>query len=250
MSKHPIRRSPSLSQRPSPARSALTAACLSPPSGGRRTLRGRPVRPREPRVRGRPLRPRQRRRLRLPLPLRGGRGRQRVADPADHRLAEGALRADLLVGAGRRPDRGGRRRGAAAQRRRPPGEALLPRRPTAPRSGRLATGRDAATGFESFSRDLGDGGRAGFAATLACEDGSGCPAQRPGEGLGPLGPSDDRRSAAARPRSRADRSARPAGTAAPARSAPSPPTAAPASAGSRSPSTASPSRRRERFPAR
>ncbi|HEX2388977.1 MAG TPA: carboxypeptidase-like regulatory domain-containing protein [Solirubrobacterales bacterium] len=42
-------------------------------------------------------------------------------------------------------------------------------------SGRLATGRDAATGFESFSRDLGDGGRAGFAATLACEDGSGCP---------------------------------------------------------------------------
>jgi hypothetical protein len=41
--------------------------------------------------------------------------------------------------------------------------------------GRIATGRDGATGFERYGRELGDGGRAGFAATLACDARSGCP---------------------------------------------------------------------------
>jgi hypothetical protein len=43
-------------------------------------------------------------------------------------------------------------------------------------AGRIATGRDAQTGFVRFRRELGDGGRAGFAATLACADNRGCPA--------------------------------------------------------------------------
>lgn len=43
-------------------------------------------------------------------------------------------------------------------------------------AGRIATGRDAQTGFGSFGRVVGDGGRAGFAATLACTSGGGCPA--------------------------------------------------------------------------
>jgi len=34
--------------------------------------------------------------------------------------------------------------------------------------GRIATGREAATGFRRFSRTLSDGGRPGFAATLTC----------------------------------------------------------------------------------
>lgn len=42
--------------------------------------------------------------------------------------------------------------------------------------GRIATGRDAQVGFQRFQRELGDGGRAGFAATLGCVSGGTCPA--------------------------------------------------------------------------
>lgn len=42
--------------------------------------------------------------------------------------------------------------------------------------GRIATGGEDATGFTGYGRALGDGGRAGFAATLACEQARGCPA--------------------------------------------------------------------------
>ncbi len=43
-------------------------------------------------------------------------------------------------------------------------------------AGRIASGSNTATGFERFERELGDGGRAGFAATLTCDEASGCPA--------------------------------------------------------------------------
>lgn len=42
--------------------------------------------------------------------------------------------------------------------------------------GTIATGAEDATGFVGYGRALGDGGRAGFAATLACEQARGCPA--------------------------------------------------------------------------
>jgi hypothetical protein len=42
--------------------------------------------------------------------------------------------------------------------------------------GRIASGRDEATGFSGYERTVGDGGRAGFAAVLACEGAGGCPA--------------------------------------------------------------------------
>ena len=44
------------------------------------------------------------------------------------------------------------------------------------RSGGSRPAATRATGFERYGRELGDGGRAGFAATLACGAGSGCPA--------------------------------------------------------------------------
>jgi hypothetical protein len=40
--------------------------------------------------------------------------------------------------------------------------------------GRVATGRDQAAGFTGYSRTVGDGGRAGFAAILACDAPGGC----------------------------------------------------------------------------
>lgn len=43
-------------------------------------------------------------------------------------------------------------------------------------AGTIATGRDAATGFKQFRRELTDGGRAAFAASLECTAGGGCPA--------------------------------------------------------------------------
>jgi hypothetical protein len=42
--------------------------------------------------------------------------------------------------------------------------------------GRIATGDDEATAFVRYDRAVGDGGRAGFAATLGCEQARGCPA--------------------------------------------------------------------------
>lgn len=41
--------------------------------------------------------------------------------------------------------------------------------------GRIATGRDAAGGFEPFERQLGDGGRERFGASLNCTERNGCP---------------------------------------------------------------------------
>lgn len=43
-------------------------------------------------------------------------------------------------------------------------------------AGTIASGRDAATGFQRFHRELGDGGRAAFAASLECVAGGGCQA--------------------------------------------------------------------------
>ncbi len=40
--------------------------------------------------------------------------------------------------------------------------------------GRIATGGDSAGSFESYGRQLGDGGRGGFAATLTCVERDGC----------------------------------------------------------------------------
>ncbi|MFN8114178.1 MAG: hypothetical protein U0R51_13390 [Solirubrobacterales bacterium] len=41
-------------------------------------------------------------------------------------------------------------------------------------AGTIASGRDSATGFVEVHRELGDGGRAGFAANLECAAGGGC----------------------------------------------------------------------------
>ena len=102
--------------------------------------------------------------------------------------------------------------------------------------GRIATGSDGATGFERYVRELGDGGRAGFAATLACTAGSGCAASdRAKAWLRSVRLTiDDRRAPAPVV---GGSSALQAGSGAPARSVPSPRTRARGCGASRSPST-------------
>ena len=100
-------------RRPQPARDRAARArsrrCLG------RALRGRPMRSGQSRLHRCRLRPGQRRRLRVPLSLRGGRGRELAADQVDHRSTAGPVRPDLVDRARRDPDRRGGPGGADAQ---------------------------------------------------------------------------------------------------------------------------------------
>ena len=59
--------------------------------------------------------------------------------------------------------------------------------------GRIATGSDSPGGFEPFARQLSDGGRDRFAASLVCAGAGRVPEHRPGPDLDPLGAADDQR---------------------------------------------------------
>ena len=142
--------------------------------GRGRPLHGRAVRPCQPRLHRRRLRAGEPRRLRLRVPLRGGRVGQLAADPSAHRgapanrygrISWAAPPSSKIIGVSGEA----RLRNDIGQQAR---LSFLDSRGI--EVGRIATGSDSPGGFEPFSRQLSDGGRDRFAASLVCAAGGGC----------------------------------------------------------------------------